>query len=97
MGNRIRTDSGAIDGATPAGAALSAVAAFSPTAEPAAAPAGGTGMAAGGWDTAGNRDIAITTINDSRTRIEESKIQIDNLKARLDEVESRLQAFGLVA
>lgn len=27
------------------------------------APAGGTGAAAGGWDTAGNRDLGITTIN----------------------------------
>lgn len=26
-------------------------------------PAGGTGAAAGGWDTAGNRDLAITRIN----------------------------------
>lgn len=33
----------------------------------AAAPAGGTGTAAGGWDTAGHRDTAITTINDMRT------------------------------
>ena len=28
-----------------------------------AAPVGGVGAAAGGWDTAGNRDLAITTIN----------------------------------
>lgn len=26
-------------------------------------PAGGTGAAAGGWDTAGNRNAAITSIN----------------------------------
>lgn len=26
-------------------------------------PAGGTGAAAGGWDTAGNRDLAIARIN----------------------------------
>jgi hypothetical protein len=31
------------------------------------APAGGTGTAGGGWDTAGNRDTAITTINQLRT------------------------------
>lgn len=29
-------------------------------------PAGGTGTAAGGWDTAGNRDAAITRINQMR-------------------------------
>ncbi len=26
-------------------------------------PVGGTGAAAGGWDTSGNRDLAITRIN----------------------------------
>ena len=52
------------------------------TAEPAAAPAGGTGAAAGGWDTAGNRDSAITTINDTRTRV--------------GEIEARLKTFGLL-
>jgi hypothetical protein len=35
----------------------------------AAAPAGGTGAAAGGWDTAGNRDTAIATINAMRTAL----------------------------
>ncbi len=52
------------------------------TTEPAAAPAGGTGAAAGGWDTAGNRDTAITCINDTRTRV--------------GEIEAILQKFGLV-
>lgn len=37
----------------------------------AAAPAGGTGTAAGGWDTAVNRDAAIATINNLRTRLGE--------------------------
>jgi hypothetical protein len=41
------------------------------TAEVPASPAGGTGAAAGGWDTAANRDIAITAINTNRTRIGE--------------------------
>lgn len=35
----------------------------------AAAPAGGTGTAAGGWDTAVNRDAAIATINAIRTAL----------------------------
>lgn len=30
-------------------------------------PPGGTGAAAGGWDTAGNRDTAIALINEMRT------------------------------
>jgi hypothetical protein len=33
------------------------------------APAGGTGAAAGGWDTAGHRDTAITTINQLRADV----------------------------
>jgi hypothetical protein len=33
----------------------------------AAAPAGGTGIAAGGWSSAANRDIAIATLNSIRT------------------------------
>lgn len=52
------------------------------TATVAAAPAGGTGTAAGGWDTAGNRDLAIATIN--------------NLKTRVDQLESKLQSLGLL-
>lgn len=34
-----------------------------------AVPAGGTGTAAGGWDNATNRDIAIATITELKTRI----------------------------
>lgn len=41
------------------------------TSMPSAAPAGGTGAAAGGWDTAPNRDAAITTINTMRTVLNE--------------------------
>ena len=40
-----------------------AVAAASQAAAIAAVPAGGVGAAAGGWDTAANRDDAITKIN----------------------------------
>lgn len=33
------------------------------------APAGGTGAAAGAWDTSGHRDTAITTINEIKTQL----------------------------
>lgn len=59
--------------------------AFTPTsltATAAAAPAGGTGTAAGGWDTAANRNAAIATIN--------------NLKTRVDAMEAALQALGFL-
>lgn len=39
------------------------VAAFYASTATTPAPAGGTGAAAGGWDTAGHRDTAIATIN----------------------------------
>ena len=52
------------------------------TATVAEAPAGGTGTAAGAWDTSGNRDLAIATIN--------------NLKTRVDQLETKLQALGLL-
>lgn len=32
-------------------------------------PAGGTGAAAGGWDTAANRDTAITTMTEIKTQL----------------------------
>lgn len=49
----------------------------------AAAPAGGVGAAAGAWDTAANRDAAIATIN--------------NLRTRMNELEARLQSLGLLS
>lgn len=55
------------------------------TATVAAAPAGGTGTAAGAWDTSANRDAAIATIN--------------NLKTRVDQLEARLNTttgYGLI-
>ncbi|MGQ0835641.1 MAG: hypothetical protein ACT4O5_12125 [Gammaproteobacteria bacterium] len=50
---------------------------------PAAAPAGGVGAAAGGWDTAVNRDAAITTINGLRTLASELQTQLNALLAEL--------------
>lgn len=52
------------------------------TAAAAASPAGGTGTAAGGWDTAANRDAAITLLN--------------NLRQRLLDVEAALKAARIL-
>lgn len=60
-----------------------------PAATQVAAPAGGTGTAAGGWDTAGNRDAAITSINAAKTDIEELKKVVNGI---IDD----LQALGLL-
>jgi hypothetical protein len=39
-------------------------------------PAGGTGTAAGGWDTAGNRDTAITTMTEIKTQLNALLVQL---------------------
>jgi hypothetical protein len=54
-----------------------------------AAPAGGTGVAAGGWSTAANRDLAIVSINAART-------DIANLKNFVNQIVDQLQALGLL-
>jgi hypothetical protein len=53
------------------------------------APAGGTGVAAGGWSTAANRDLSITSINAART-------DIANLKNFVNQIVDQLQALGLL-
>lgn len=60
------------------------------TAIPAAAPAGGTGAAAGGWDTAANRDAAIATINGLRTNV-------TNLQAAFNDLLAKLRTAGLLS
>lgn len=54
-----------------------------------AAPAGGTGVAAGGWSTAANRDLAIASINAART-------DIANLKNFVNQIVDQLQALGIL-
>jgi hypothetical protein len=55
-----------------------------------AAPAGGTGLAAGAWSTAANRDLAIASINAART-------DIANLKNFVNQVVDQLQALGVLS
>lgn len=59
-----------------------------PAATSLAIPAGGTGAAAGGWDTAGNRDLAITAMNAIRT-------DLDNVKKVVNQLIDDQQARGL--
>ena len=51
--------------------------------DPVDVPAGGVGAAAGGWDTAANRDLAITRINLAWDLVIEQKAQLNALLARL--------------
>lgn len=50
---------------------------------PAAAPSGGTGTAAGAWDTAADRDAAIATINGLRTAVTELQTKVNALISSL--------------
>lgn len=43
-----------------------------------AAPAGGTGAAAGGYDTAANRDLAIVLLNETRVLVNEMRTVLVN-------------------
>lgn len=56
---------------------------------PAAAPAGGTGATAGAWDTAANRDAAITTINDLRAYAVEQKADFDAAVADIADIRTK--------
>lgn len=49
----------------------------------AAVPAGGTGAAAGGWDTAVNRDAAIASMNSAITEVAELTDVVNGLLAKL--------------
>lgn len=55
----------------------------------AAAPAGGTGTAAGGYSTAANRDLMIAAINNLRT-------DVINLKGFVNQLVDQLQALGIL-
>ncbi len=60
------------------------------------APLGGVGASAGAWDTAANRDAAITTINNTRTRAAQAITIANNTRTRLTELEARLRDLGLI-
>ena len=60
---------------------------------PAAAPAGGTGATAGAYDTAANRDLAITTINDLRTHAIEMDLDYEALLVDVAAIRTTLNAL----
>lgn len=64
---------------------------------PAAAPAGGTGATAGAWDTAANRDAAITTINDLRAYAVEQKADFNAAIADIADIRTKYGAAVTLA
>lgn len=78
-----------------AGAAATATAIAA--AIPAAAPAGGTGAAAGGWDTAANRDAAIATINGLQTYATEQKADFDKIVTDVADIRTKYGAAVTLA
>lgn len=82
-----------------AGAGI-AVAAADASAVTGLIPAGGTGSADGGWDTAGHRDTAITTIGEVKTTVNalvteatELKADITTLSATVVEIKTQVNAL----
>lgn len=70
---------------------------------PAAAPAGGTGATAGAYDTAGNRDLMITTVNGLRTwalevdtDYEAILVDVAAIRTKLNALLAALRTAGIV-
>lgn len=61
------------------------VVADAPAQTQAAAPAGGVGAAAGAYDTAANRDLAIASINAARADIAALRTTVNQILAALRE------------
>ncbi len=59
-------------------------------------PAGGTGAAAGGWDTSGHRDTAITTITEMITTINAMRTDIASLRTKQNDLLAKLRTAGIV-
>lgn len=78
-------------------AAAAATATSVAAAIPAAAPAGGTGAAAGGWDTAANRDAAIATINGLQTYATEQKSDFGALVTDVADIRAKYAAAVTLA
>ena len=70
---------------------------------PSAAPAGGTGATEGAYDTAVNRDAAITTINGLRTHstdldldYEALLVDVTAIRSKLNDLLAKLRTAGIV-
>ena len=59
-------------------------------------PAGGTGTAAGGWDTAANRDTAITTMTEIKTTVNALRADVADLKQVVNSIIDDLQEAGVI-
>jgi len=60
-------------------------------------PAGGSGAAAGGWDTAGNRDTAITTITELKTTVNALVTDVAAIRTKLNNTLAKLRTYGAIA
>ena len=60
-------------------------------------PAGGVGAAAGGYDTAANRDLMITSQTALVADVAALKTAVDANNAAIDTLIDRLQAFGFIS
>ena len=112
---QIRTDVGTFSGQAAAltaedTTALTAASSQTTTTEPAVAASGGGGATAGAFAGATERDAAIVTINDTRTRVAENILKLDaaivrvaeldalqvKILARVKEIEDALEGVNIV-
>lgn len=61
------------------------------------APAGGAGTAAGAWDTAGNRDLAIALINELKGDVTQLTTDINAAITRLNALHATLRTAGVLS
>jgi hypothetical protein len=59
-------------------------------------PAGGTGTAAGGWDTSGHRDAAIATMQDALVEIAALTADVTALRTTVADLRTALIAAGVL-
>jgi hypothetical protein len=59
-------------------------------------PAGGTGAAAGGWDTSGNRDTAIATIGELKTKLNAAIVDLASERTKLNDLLAKLRTAGII-
>lgn len=92
----VLTDAGGNSVLTGQQATEAAPAALTAAAVAGLVPAGGTGAAAGGWDTAPNRDTAIATIGEMKTQINALVVDITALRTKVANLVTKLRTAGIL-
>jgi hypothetical protein len=60
-------------------------------------PAGGTGSADGGWDTAAHRDTAIATVGELKTTVNALVTDVAAIRTKVNTILAALRTVGLIS